>query len=57
MKLPHIIAGAVIVSQCPDSPQFVGCCVTIGAVCVVRERIQCEGRRLLQNLTIDDLLE
>lgn len=57
MKLSHLIASAVIVSQMPDSPGFVNCVATIGVVCVARERVLIEGRRLFQNLTLDDLLE
>lgn len=57
MKLSHLIASAVIVSQLPDSPGFVNCVATIGVVCVARERVIVEAERLFANLTTDDLWE
>lgn len=57
MKLSHLIASAVVVSYLPDSPGFVNCFAMIGVVCVAREHVFNEGRRLFQNLTLDDLLE
>jgi hypothetical protein len=57
MKLSHLIASAVIVLQLPEDPGFVNCVSTLGVVCVVRERVLIEGKRLFQNLTLDDLLE
>lgn len=57
MKLSHLVASAVFVSQLPDSPGFVNSFAMIGVACVARERVLIEGRRLFQNLTLDDLLE
>jgi hypothetical protein len=55
MKLSHLIASAVVISQLPGSPGVVNCAAD--AVCVVRERVLVEGKRLFQNLTLDDILE
>ena len=57
MKIGHVVASAIVVSQLPDTPCVWNCILTIGSVCAVRERVLLEGTRLFQNLTVDDILE
>lgn len=57
MRIAHVVASALVVSQLPDTPCVWNCILAIGGVCVVRERVIVEAERLFANLTTDDVLE
>lgn len=57
MRIAHVVASALVVSRFPDTPCVWNCILTIGGVCVVRERVIVEAERLFANLTTDDLWE
>ena len=55
MKISHVVASAIVVSQLPDTPCVWNCIVTIGGVCAVREHVLSQWNVL--NITVDDIVE